>query len=30
MHILDTDTLTRAHGGHPGIIERVRQVGEET
>jgi tRNA(fMet)-specific endonuclease VapC len=29
MHLLDTDTLTRAHGGSPGIAERVRQVGEE-
>jgi tRNA(fMet)-specific endonuclease VapC len=29
MHVLDTDTLTRAHGGHPGIAQRVREVGEE-
>jgi tRNA(fMet)-specific endonuclease VapC len=28
MHLLDTDTLTRAHAGSPGIAERVRQVGE--
>ena len=26
MHVLDTDTLTRAHGGHPGIAQRVREV----
>ena len=24
MHVLDTDTLTRAHAGSPGIAERVR------
>jgi tRNA(fMet)-specific endonuclease VapC len=29
MHLLDTDTLTRAHAGFPGIAERVRQVGEQ-
>jgi tRNA(fMet)-specific endonuclease VapC len=29
MYILDTDTLTWAHGGHSGIAERVRQAGEE-
>jgi tRNA(fMet)-specific endonuclease VapC len=29
MHVLDTDTLTRAHGGHAGIAKRVREVGEE-
>ena len=29
MHMLDTDTLTRAHAGSPGIAERVRQVAEE-
>jgi tRNA(fMet)-specific endonuclease VapC len=29
MHLLDTDTLTRAHSGHANIAERVRQVGEE-
>ena len=29
MHVLDTDTLTHAHAGHPGIEDRVRQVGEE-
>jgi tRNA(fMet)-specific endonuclease VapC len=29
MHLLDTDTLTRAHAGHPGIAEHVRQVGED-
>src|SRR5205814_530911 len=29
MHLLDTDTLTRAHAGSPGIAERVRQVGEQ-
>jgi predicted nucleic acid-binding protein len=29
MHVLDTDTLTRAHAGYPRITERVRQVGEE-
>jgi tRNA(fMet)-specific endonuclease VapC len=28
MHLLDTDTLTRAHAGSPGIAERVRQLGE--
>ena len=25
MHLLDTDTLTRAHAGSPRIAERVRQ-----
>jgi len=29
MHMLDTDMLTRAHAGSPGIAERVREVGEE-
>jgi tRNA(fMet)-specific endonuclease VapC len=29
MHVLDIDTLTRAHAGHPGIAEHVRQIGEE-
>jgi predicted nucleic acid-binding protein len=29
MHLLDTDTLTRAHAGHPAIAKRVREVGEE-
>jgi tRNA(fMet)-specific endonuclease VapC len=29
MHMLDTDTLPRAHAGSPGIAERVREVGEE-
>jgi tRNA(fMet)-specific endonuclease VapC len=29
MHVLDTDTLTRAHGGHPGVAQRVRIIGEE-
>jgi tRNA(fMet)-specific endonuclease VapC len=28
MYLLDTDTLTHAHAGHPGIKERVQQVGE--
>jgi tRNA(fMet)-specific endonuclease VapC len=28
MHLLDTDTLTRAHGGHEGIARRIQQVGE--
>jgi tRNA(fMet)-specific endonuclease VapC len=28
-YFLDTDTLTFAHHGRPGIAERVRQVGEE-
>src|SRR5437879_10696896 len=29
MHVLDTDTLTRAHAGSTDIAERVREVGEE-
>jgi tRNA(fMet)-specific endonuclease VapC len=29
MHILDTDTLTRAHAGHAGIAQRTREVGDE-
>jgi tRNA(fMet)-specific endonuclease VapC len=29
MHLLDTDTLTRAHAGQANIGERIRQVGEE-
>jgi tRNA(fMet)-specific endonuclease VapC len=29
MYLLDTDTLTWAHGGHPNIEARLRQVGEE-
>jgi tRNA(fMet)-specific endonuclease VapC len=29
MYLLDTDTLTRAHAGSPGIQERVWEVGEE-
>ena len=27
MYLLDTDTLTRAHMGQPGIVARVRQAG---
>lgn len=29
MHLLDTDTLTRAHAGHAGIAAQIRQVGED-
>jgi len=29
MYYLDTDTLTRAHGGNRQIASRIRQVGEE-
>jgi tRNA(fMet)-specific endonuclease VapC len=28
MYLLDTDTLTWFHAGHPRVVERVRQVGE--
>jgi len=24
--LLDTDTLTRAHGGHSGVAQRVREA----
>lgn len=26
MHLLDTDTLTHLHAGHPRVIERVRNA----
>jgi len=26
MHLLDTDTLTYLHAGHPGVIERLRKL----
>ena len=26
MHLLDTDTLTHLHAGHPHVIERIRQT----
>jgi tRNA(fMet)-specific endonuclease VapC len=29
MYLLDTDTVTWFHTGHPRVVERVRQVGEE-
>ena len=28
MYLLDKDTLTWFHAGHPRVVERVRQVGE--
>ena len=29
MHVLDTDTLTYAHAGHPGIAQQIVRIGEE-
>lgn len=26
MHLLDTDTLTYVHAGHPRVLERLRQL----
>ena len=26
MHLLDTDTLTYLHAGHPRVIERLRKL----
>ncbi len=26
MYLLDTDTLTRLHGGHPRVVERLRRL----
>lgn len=26
MHLLDTDTLSRLHAGHPRVVERVRRL----
>ena len=26
MHLLDTDTLTHLHAGHPGVIEHLRDL----
>lgn len=26
MHLLDTDTLTHLHAGHPRVIERLRNI----
>lgn len=26
MHLLDTDTLTHLHAGHPRVIDRLRNV----
>ena len=26
MHLLDTDTLTHLHAGHPGVVERLQTV----
>lgn len=26
MYVLDTDTLTRLHGGHPKVVEQLRRV----
>jgi tRNA(fMet)-specific endonuclease VapC len=28
MHLLDTDTLTYLHAGHPRVVERLRQLGD--
>lgn len=28
MHLLDTDTLTHLHGGHPRVIERLGDVSD--
>ncbi|MEW6209366.1 MAG: type II toxin-antitoxin system VapC family toxin [Acidobacteriota bacterium] len=28
MHLLDTDTLTHLHRGHPRVVERLRAVGD--
>jgi len=26
LYVLDTDTLTRLHGGHPKVVEQLRRV----
>ncbi len=28
MHLLDTDTLTYLHAGHPRVIERLRELAD--
>ena len=28
MHLLDTDTLTHLHAGHPRVVERLRQLAD--
>ena len=28
MHLLDTDTVTHLHAGHPRVIERLRQLAD--
>ena len=28
MHLLDTDTLTHLHAGHPRVLERLRDVSD--
>ena len=28
MHLLDTDTITYLHAGHPRVVERLRQVAD--
>jgi tRNA(fMet)-specific endonuclease VapC len=28
MHLLDTDTLTYVHAGHPRVVERLRQLAD--
>jgi tRNA(fMet)-specific endonuclease VapC len=28
MHLLDTDTLTYLHAGHPRVVERLRQLAD--
>ena len=29
MYFLDTDTLTRVHGGSPQVVKRIQEVGKE-
>ncbi len=28
MHLLDTDTLTHLHAGHPRVVERLQAVND--
>ena len=28
MHILDTDTLTHLHAGHPRVVQRLRELAD--